>query len=230
MTLRKQLPATPAFEIRRSSIQGKGGFATRRIRKGERIGEYVGEIITQGEADRRYDDDAMSRHHTFLFAVTQRTVIDAAIGGNDTRFINHSCTPNCEAVIEGRRVFIDALRAIPKSAELFYDYSYERERGSGPEADAQYPCHCGTSKCRGTILVPMRRRRRKSRRKTREKTRRASTRGASNTRRPKTRGRASRPPRSSQRTRRSASVSRARSGSSSSSSSSSSRKARRSTV
>ena len=77
MTLRKQLPATPALVIRRSSVQGRGGFATRRIRKGERIGEYVGEIVTQGEADRRYDDDAMARHHTFLFAVTQRTVIDA---------------------------------------------------------------------------------------------------------------------------------------------------------
>ena len=64
------------FAIRRSSIQGQGAFATRRIRKGERIIEYTGERITNAEADRRYDDERMSRHHTYLFTLTQRTVVD----------------------------------------------------------------------------------------------------------------------------------------------------------
>jgi SET domain-containing protein len=155
MALTKSLPATQPFEIRRSQIQGLGAYATRPIRKGMRVGEYVGERISQAESDRRYDDESMARHHTFLFTVTTRTVIDAAVGGNDTRFINHSCAPNCEAVIEDGRVFIDAVRAIPTGAELFYDYAYEREPDAGPEAEAVYPCRCGARSCRGTILAPL---------------------------------------------------------------------------
>lgn len=154
MPLSKPLPETQPFEIRRSAIHGLGAYATRAIRKGARIGEYVGERISQAEGDRRYDDEAMSEHHTFLFTVTSRTVIDAAVGGNDTRFINHSCAPNCEAVIENGRVFIDAMRAIPVGAELFYDYAYEREEDATAEDEARYPCRCGTSACRGTILAP----------------------------------------------------------------------------
>ncbi|MFI5250669.1 MAG: SET domain-containing protein [Gemmatimonadales bacterium] len=161
----------PAFEIRRSRIQGRGGFATRRIKRGERVGEYTGERISQGEADRRYDDDAMARHHTFLFAVSARTVIDAAAGGNDTRYINHSCAPNCDAVIERGRVFIDARKPIFEGEELFYDYSYEREKDAGPDAESQYPCWCGAPKCRGTILMPKKRVRSKVRRAKRSRTR-----------------------------------------------------------
>jgi hypothetical protein len=173
----KSLPAVPAFEIRRSRIQGRGGFATRRIKRGERIGEYTGERISGGEGDRRYDDDAMARHHTFLFAVSARTVIDAAVGGNDTRFINHSCDPNCDAVIERGRVFIDACKPIAEGEELFYDYSYEREKDAGPDAESQYPCWCGTKKCRGTILIPeKKKRKRKAKRKTTRKAKRQAKR------------------------------------------------------
>jgi len=95
------------FELRRSSIQGRGAFATRPIKKGTRIIEYVGERISHTEADKRYDDTGMGRHHTFLFSVGRSTVIDAAVGGNDARFINHSCAPNCEAIDERKRIYID---------------------------------------------------------------------------------------------------------------------------
>ncbi len=181
MAPKKTLPAEPLFEVRRSGIQGRGGFATRRIKKGERIGEYVGERISGAEGDRRYDDDAMARHHTFLFAVTSRTVIDAAVGGNDTRYINHSCAPNCDAVIEGGRVFIDACKSIPEGAELFYDYSYEREKDAGPNVEDQYPCRCGAPKCRGTILMPLprRRKRRSKSRRPVKKSRQPASRQAS---------------------------------------------------
>jgi SET domain-containing protein len=147
------------FEIRRSPIQGRGAFATRRIRKGERIIEYTGERISNAEADRRYDDDRMRRHHTYLFTLTQRTVVDGGVGGNASRFINHSCDPNCEAVIEDGRIWIESLRTIPKGRELTYDYRYER---TGDEADEEkYPCHCGSVNCRGTIMLPKRRKRRR---------------------------------------------------------------------
>jgi uncharacterized protein len=148
------------FEIRRSAIQGRGAFATRRIRKGERVIEYTGERITNAEADKRYDDERMSRHHTYLFTLTQRTVVDGGAGGNEARLINHSCEPNCEAVIEDGRIWIDALRTISEGEELTYDYKYER-LGTDDEDDGKYPCRCGAPRCRGTILLPKRRKRRR---------------------------------------------------------------------
>jgi hypothetical protein len=151
------------FRIRNSKIAGRGAFATRRIRKGQQIIEYVGERITEKESDRRYpDDDKMERHHTFLFAVEGGMVIDASFGGNEARFINHSCDPNCDAIEEdGGRIFIEANRTIQPGEELAYDYQYARDPGDGPEEEAVYPCHCGSPKCRGTIMEPRKRRRKK---------------------------------------------------------------------
>ena len=161
MPLSKPLPEVQPFEIRRSTIQGRGAFATRRIPKGMRLAEYTGERITQAEGDRRYDDESMRRHHTFLFAISQRTVIDAAVGGNDARFINHSCEPNCNAVVEGGRVFVEAITTIPAGTELFYDYMYEAPSDFTVDDLALYPCHCGSPSCRGTILTPPKKKRRR---------------------------------------------------------------------
>lgn len=157
--VKKQLaaipPAVAPFELRQSHIQGRGAFATRPIKKGERIVEYLGERISQKEADKRYDDTRMERHHTFLFSVDERTVIDATHTGNDARYINHSCDGNCEAVVDQRRIFIEALRDISPGEELSYDYGYERgEPEDDAELEALYPCQCGAAKCRGTILAP----------------------------------------------------------------------------
>lgn len=155
-TSRQQPTLTPQpFVLRPSSIQGRGAFATRPIRKGARIIEYVGERISQAEADTRYDDTAMSRHHTFLFNVDEDTVIDAAREGNDARFINHSCAPNCQAFLEGDRIYIYSLRDIAEGEELVYDYSYDRTEDMGPEEEALYVCRCGAPNCRGTILAPL---------------------------------------------------------------------------
>jgi uncharacterized protein len=140
------------FVVRRSAIQGRGCFASRDIRKGERIAEYEGERISWKEADTRYDDESKRRHHTFLFAVTTRTVIDGAVQGNDARFINHSCDPNCEAIDDGGRIFIEAMQDIAAGDELFYDYAYSRDESTTPEDEQLYVCRCGTVKCRGTIL------------------------------------------------------------------------------
>ena len=142
------------FEIRRSAIQGRGAFATRRIRPGQRIIEYTGERIDQDEGDRRYDDDNMPRHHTFLFALEDGSVIDAAVGGNEARYINHSCDPNCRAIEEDGRIFIEAIRNIQPGTELVYDYAYERTADHSAADEALYVCKCGSPKCRGSILAP----------------------------------------------------------------------------
>ena len=141
------------FELRSSSIHGQGVFAVRRIHKGTRLIEYVGERITPEAADLRYDDDAMEVPHTFLFTVGAHTVIDAAVGGNEARFINHSCNPNCEAVDDDGRIFIEAIRNIRPGEELTYDYHLERDGRWRKEWAERYACRCGAPNCRGTLLV-----------------------------------------------------------------------------
>lgn len=142
--------------VRRSSIHGRGVFATRFIRKGTRIIEYTGERISNREADRRYDDDRMKRHHTFLFTLDRKTVVDGAIaaGGSVASFINHSCDPNCEAIIRGKRIFIYAKKDIHPGTELVYDYQYERTGEDDEELEKFYFCACGADNCRGTIMKP----------------------------------------------------------------------------
>ena len=141
------------FELRSSPIHGQGVFAVRRIRKGTRLIEYIGERIAPETADLRYDDDAMTIPHTFLFTVDAHTVIDAAVGGNEARFINHSCNPNCEAVDDDGRIFIEAIRNIRPGEELTYDYHLERDGRWRKEWAERYACRCGAPNCRGTLLV-----------------------------------------------------------------------------
>jgi SET domain-containing protein len=144
----------PLFEVRASPIQGLGVFALRKIRKGTRIVEYKGERIAPEEADRRYDDDQSDQPHVLLFTVNKRIVIDAGVGGNEAKYINHSCEPNCEAVIEDKRVFIEAARTISPGEELTYDYQLEREDNFDPAWERRYACRCGVPTCRGTMLAP----------------------------------------------------------------------------
>jgi len=146
------MASTKAYKVAKSPIAGRGVFATRPIKKGTRIIEYVGERITPDEADRRYDDDQMETHHTFLFIVDDETIVDAAVGGNAARYINHSCDPNCEAAVEDGRIWVSAIKDIPAGAELVYDYAYERAGRFQKSYWDLYACRCGARKCRGIIL------------------------------------------------------------------------------
>jgi hypothetical protein len=150
-------PVNPWIKVRNSKIHGKGVFAARPIPKGTRIAEYVGERLSHAEADARYADNPIEDNHTFLFIVDRRTVIDATTGGNDSRFINHSCDGNCESVIDNRRVFVEAIRDIAKGEELGYDYEIGRDKDDPPNVDEIFACHCGSPKCRGTMLWPPKR-------------------------------------------------------------------------
>jgi uncharacterized protein len=144
----------PLFEVRASPLHGLGVFAVGRIRKGTRIVEYVGERISHAEADRRYQHKDLGDAHTFLFIVDQQTVIDAGVDGNEARFVNHGCEPNCESVIENSQVFIQALRPIEAGEELTYDYQIQREADDPPDIDAIFACRCGSARCRGSMLWP----------------------------------------------------------------------------
>ena len=146
----------PLYIVGPSHIHGRGVFAARRIRRGTRIVEYKGERISNREADRRYDDSRMNRHHTFLFTLDKKTVVDGAIsaGGGDASYINHSCDPNCEAIIRAKRIYIHAKRTIEPGEELAYDYQYERTGKNDDELEKFYFCKCGAPNCRGSIMKP----------------------------------------------------------------------------
>jgi SET domain-containing protein len=144
------------FEIRGSKIQGSGAFATRPIKAGEQVAEYNGEVIDEETAYSRYEDDKMVHHHTFLFALEDGGFIDAgATGGNDARFINHSCDPNSEAYEEDGRLFVRALKDIPQGEEITYDYRLQREGKPKKSWRKLYACHCGAKNCRGTMLIDL---------------------------------------------------------------------------
>lgn len=145
------------FKVVNSGIHGRGIVATEPIAEGQRLVEYVGERITMKEADRRYPlDENEKNQHTFLFSVSDRVIIDAASGGNVARFINHSCDPNCEAVIEKGRVFIEATRDIEPGEELGYDYWFVLDEPHNKKNKELYKCNCGAKNCRGTMLADKR--------------------------------------------------------------------------
>ena len=146
------------IQVRRSGVHGKGVFALQAIAPGTRLIEYTGERITWKEALRRHPHDPSDPHHTFYFHITDRQVIDAKVGGNASRWINHACEPNCEADEEGTRVFIKTLRDLHPGEELFYDYGLVIDERLTPALKKLYPCRCSSPQCRGTLLAPKRRR------------------------------------------------------------------------
>ncbi len=151
------------IQARKSSIHGNGVFAVADIKKGERVIEYKGKRRTHAEVDA---DDAgdVETGHTFLFTLNDDYVIDANYKGNDARWINHSCDPNCEAMIEeaegddrtADKVFIEALRDIKPGEELTYNYGITLAERHTPRLKKIWECRCGSSKCTGTMLQPKR--------------------------------------------------------------------------
>lgn len=139
--------------LRRSGIHGRGVFAREHIPAGTRLIEYTGERITQEEGDRRYPGDDSVPSHTVLFTVDDDLVVDGGVGGNMSRYINHSCDPNCTSVIEDRRrIYIDAIRDIAPGEELTFDYHLIVQERHTPAVKRRFPCHCGAANCRGTLL------------------------------------------------------------------------------
>lgn len=142
------------IQVRRSGVHGKGVFALQDIPEGETLIEYVGEIISWEEAQDRHPHDPEDPNHTFYFHVNEDRVIDALHGGNSSRWINHSCDPNCEADEDNERIFIKAIRNIKAGEELNYDYGLIIDEPYTKKLKAEYPCWCGSKNCRGTLLSP----------------------------------------------------------------------------
>ncbi len=150
-------PAGRRIQVRRSGVHGKGVFAVAPIARGEQVIEYTGEVISWREALRRHPHDPLAPDHTFYFHVDDKHVIDAKVGGNSARWINHACAPNCEADEQDGRIFIKALRDVAPGEELFYDYGLVIDERYTARLKKQFECRCGTTPCRGTLLAPKRR-------------------------------------------------------------------------
>ena len=142
------------IQVRRAGVHGKGVFALQDIAEGETLIEYVGEVISWDEAQERHPHDPNDPNHTFYFHVNEDRVIDALFGGNSSRWINHSCNPNCEADEDNDRIFIKAIRNIVAGEELNYDYGLIIDEPYTKKLKAEYPCWCGAKNCRGTLLSP----------------------------------------------------------------------------
>jgi SET domain-containing protein len=154
----------PNITARRSRIHGNGVFAAAPLKKGTRLIQYKGLLRSHEEVDRVYADD-VDTGHTFLFTLNDSYVIDANVDGNDARWINHSCDPNCEAVIDEDggdptkdRVFIEAMRGIKEGEELTYNYGIKLSEPHTAHMKKLWACHCGSKNCTGTMLQPKRKR------------------------------------------------------------------------
>ena len=154
---------TQKIQVRRSKIHGSGVFAKRAIKKGEFIIEYKGLLRTHAEVDAAYDGEDETGH-TFLFTLNEDYVLDANIDGNDARWINHSCDPNCESShVEDPggdptkdRIVIEAARDIKAGEELSYNYGIRLAERHTPRLKKIWECRCGSPKCTGTMLQPKR--------------------------------------------------------------------------
>jgi len=144
----------PWHTVQRSSLHGYGVFAARDIPANTTVFEYKGKRISAEQADEQSGLDPDDPYHTFFFSLSCGLVIDGNQQGNDARWVNHSCEPNCEAQEdeEGERVYLVTLRRIKKGEELTFDYGLVIDEEMSAALQAQYACLCNTPSCRGTML------------------------------------------------------------------------------
>jgi uncharacterized protein len=148
------------IQTRTSPIHGRGVFAVQDLKKGERVIEYKGELISWEEALERHPHDPKQPNHTFYFHIDDLCVIDGRVDGNSAKWINHSCAPNCESDADsdpnGERIYIRALRNIMAGEELNYDYGLTIDERYTAKLKKEFACYCGSKNCRGTMLAPKR--------------------------------------------------------------------------
>jgi hypothetical protein len=149
-------PGGRRIQVRKSGIHGKGVFALQPLQPGDMVIEYKGEIITWAEAQARHPHDPSDPNHTFYFHIDDERVIDGKVHGNAARWINHACDPNCEADEVDGRIFIKAIKPVQPGDELFYDYGLIIDERYTAKLKKEFACHCGSRKCRGTLLAPKR--------------------------------------------------------------------------
>ena len=148
------------IRVGRSRIEGTGVFAKRKIPRGTRIVEYVGARVPVSKCLVEISEGKPAS--IYAFRLNDSILIDGAVGGNESRFIIHSCEPNCEAYVFDDKAYIYAMRDITRGEELTFDYQLQRTITSrvSKKDKEQYPCHCGSPHCRGSMIAPVRKKKR----------------------------------------------------------------------
>ncbi|XP_048368442.1 histone-lysine N-methyltransferase NSD3 isoform X3 [Sphaerodactylus townsendi] len=142
----------PEAEIIKTDRRGWGLRTIQSIKKGEFVNEYVGELIDEEECRlriKRAHENSVTNF--YMLTVTKDRIIDAGPKGNYSRFMNHSCNPNCETqkwTVNGDvRVGLFAVCDIPAGMELTFNYNLDC-LGNG-----RTECHCGADNCSGFLGV-----------------------------------------------------------------------------
>ena len=133
------------YKIKKSKIDNNGLYANQNIKKGTKIIEYKGKIISvkQSELSSKFDNGKA----IYLFNINKKYDLDGDFKYNTARLINHSCNPNCEVYGTGLKVWVYAIRDIKKGEELTYDYGFGFDEGY-----KDFPCRCGSKNCVGYIV------------------------------------------------------------------------------
>lgn len=134
MSYKKPRATKHALKVKRSSA-GLGLFAQNKIKKGDFVIEYHGPI---------HRDEDIGYNGKYLFAIDDTWTIDGTDRQNTARYINHSCKPNSEPEIDGKRVFIYATRTINPGEEVTYDYGKDYFDGF----IKPHGCKCGNHRKR----------------------------------------------------------------------------------
>jgi SET domain-containing protein len=133
---------TTLIVLRSSPIHGVGAFAKCPIDQGTHIIEYLGERISKAESLRRCE-----QNNEFIFTLNEQEDLDGNVQSNPARFLNHSCTPNCDAELDNGHIWIVANRQIEAGEELTFNYGFDLENYG------EYPCRCGAPGCVGFIVA-----------------------------------------------------------------------------
>ena len=134
------------YKIKKSVIdkKGRGLYATRDIKEGTKIIDYIGKLITkkQTEESDKYDNGKP----IYLFTINKRYDLDGDFPWNTAGLINHSCNNNCDYDGKGLKIWVKAIKDIKKGDELTYDYGYDMY------SFEEHPCRCGSKNCLGYIV------------------------------------------------------------------------------
>ena len=142
------------WKIKRSKIHGTGIFATQNIKKNIKVIRYIGEKITKKEGDHRSEKrikkylKSNKTGSVYIFELNKKYDIDGSPRYNKARYINHSCSPNCEVDVVNDEIWISSIKNIKKGTELTYDYGYEFDKDDYKDHD----CKCGSKNCIGYII------------------------------------------------------------------------------
>tara|TARA_A100001011_G_C14036699_1_gene726037 strand:+ start:81 stop:575 length:495 start_codon:yes stop_codon:yes gene_type:complete len=143
------------WKVKYSKVHGRGIFAKQDIEKGQKVIEYIGEKITKCEGDKRSNRrinrylNSKTTGSVYIFELNKKYDIDGSPRYNKARYINHSCSPNCEVEIKKGRIWIRSIKKIKNNDELSYDYGYEFDKDDYKD----HPCRCRSKKCIGYIIA-----------------------------------------------------------------------------